>query len=345
MHKTSAVKEGTSVLKIIKAKWILPISSEPIKDACVVIAGNTIKNIVLENQLENLIDFHQYEIEDYGEAIILPGFINLHTHLENTSLRGLAQKSTFLAWLAKLMNATAQWSVKERTESAESGVNESISKGTTLVVDISYNGASVVPLAQSGLRSIVGLEIFGINESAADQQWAEWLERYNNLVRDPVVKTAREEELLTLTVSPHAPYTVSPALWSKAMAWSKEERLPLLAHLAESKAEADWFETNDEDLKNFLIFAFSKKVTDFAQLYEAHTDWKSKNSSPIEHLYKYGLLTDNLLAAHGVQLSDRDIDLLKEHKVSIAHCQIATLFFNADERHWRNCLKIIYEWA
>ncbi len=315
-----SVKDNDSLLTVLKAKWILPMSSEPMKQACILVSGKKIENVVPANELTQFIAGREYALHDYGEAIILPGFINLHTHLEHTNLRGLAQESAFLEWLAKLMEATANWSIADRMNSARSGAKESILAGTTLVVDFSYNGASVIPLADLGLRAIIGLETFGIDESTVEDQWQQWLERRNSILSNSVVKTALQEERMAITVSPHAPYTVCPALWQKAKIWSKDNNLPLLTHLSESREELNWFKSEDKDLREFLIYGFGKRTANFAQLYETNTAWKSLNQSPVEHLHKHGLLTDNLLAAHCVQIDEFDINLLKTSGVSIAHC-------------------------
>ncbi len=307
-------------LTVLKARWILPMSSPPLQHRSIIISGNTIENIVPEDQLSQFIAGREYILHDHGNAIILPGFINLHTHLEHTSLRALAKESAFFDWLPRLMEITAGWSTENRVNSAISGVKESIAAGTTFVVDFSYNGASIMPLAQLGMRAVIGLETFGVDESAAEQRWQHWLEHRNTFMAKPSVQTALQQQRIAITVAPHAPYTVCPALWRKAKIWSKEHNLPLLTHLAESKEEFKWFHSEDTDLKQFLIYAFSKRIPNFAEVYETDTAWKGSNHSPVEHLHKHGLLADNLLAAHCVQINDFDIDLLKIANVSIAHC-------------------------
>ena len=309
------------MLKVITAAWVMPISRPPLENACVIINEDRIEAICQQDHLEQVLAGKPHSQNDYGEAVVLPGFINLHTHLEHTKLRKLASKETeFLEWLPKLMESTANWSVDQRQESAREGIKESIVAGTTLVVDFSYNGASLIPLAQSGLRAIVGLEIFGVDKTAIDTVWAAWLEKYQALLRNDAVRDAIENRRLIVTVAPHAPYTVLPALWERAKEWSKEQGFTLLTHLCESKNEYNWFCSDDGSLKDFLIYAFSKRMPLFKQHYNELMSWKSITKTSVEHLDKYGLLTDNTLAAHCVQVTDNDINLLKNRGVAVAHC-------------------------
>ncbi len=307
-------------LLVLKADWILPVTSGPVNDACILIRGNKIEKIAYANSLPKILENKECHIYDYGKALIMPGLINLHTHLEHTDLRALAVESDFLDWLPGLMSATAKWSFEDRARCAQMGINEIISAGTTLVVDCSYNGASVKVLAESGLRAIVGLETFGVDESSAKKQWQQWLQNRDMLIRDKAVAKAFQNQLLNIVAAPHSTYTVCPALWREAYKWSKENDSILLTHLAESGAEYNWFKNEDEGLKRFLIGAFSRIDPDFALNYERVVRWKNSPSSPVEHLHKIGILTDKLLAAHVVQVDDNNIEILKQTNVAIAHC-------------------------
>lgn len=313
-------QSGNARFRVLKAEWLFPMASKPVQNGGIVISGNKIERVMHASELLQFVESNECNIRDYGKAVILPGFINLHTHLEHTHLKYLAQECDFLDWLYKLMEATAGWKTNERSDSAREGIQESIAAGSTFIVDTSYNGASAIPLAESGLRAIIGLEIFGLDESIAETQWQEWLERYHTLLDENAVSKAKQEGRLSLTASPHAPYTVCPALWKKARDWSIKNNLPILAHLGESQAEIDWFKGSGEALKEFLIYAFSKRMPQFAQFYESLIGWKKPNISPVKHLHDYDLLSSNLIAAHAVQIDDKDIDHLKTDKVSLAHC-------------------------
>ncbi len=312
--------DSDSIILILKAAWVLPMDTVAMPNACILIKGKHIEGVVAEGGLGKALNGRRHLAYDYGQAIILPGLINLHTHLEHTNLSGLAQETAFLDWLPKIMQATSKYSFDDRASAAHKGIAEIMASGTTYVVDCSYNGASLKPLAQSGLRAMIGLEIFGVNESAAKDQWQQWLSKHASFLEDETIAKAVKQERLSITAAPHAPYTVCPALWREALEWAQKNDLMLLTHLAESQAEYDWFNLQDEKMKQFLINAFSQRDPGFADLYDCQMRWKGDFLSPVAHLQKQGLLTDNLLAAHAVQVNDHDIALLKLANVSVAHC-------------------------
>jgi len=307
-------------IKILEAAWILPITAPPIKNAGVLIAGAHIEAIAKSEKLPAILAGKNCVRHNYGQAIIVPGFINLHTHLEYTILQSLSVEGGLLAWLPRLMDVTAGWSQRDRLDSIQQGIKEVIAAGTTFIVDNSYDGASVRAIAQAGLRGLVGLELFGVDQSLSDRQWQRWQERLEKELEDQVVKQARKERRLDITVAPHAPYTVCPALWQQAQQWAKVNDQIVLTHLAESAAEKKWFDAAECELTQFLIEAFGRIDPDFGNSYKEKLIWKEGSKSPVEHLHKHGLLENNLLAAHAVHVNDQDIDLLKANTVAIAHC-------------------------
>ncbi len=318
-------------VKILEAAWILPGTGPPIENGSIVIAGNRIEKVGKKEECgwkraEERLEFHPTPTDanvvrhDFGRAIIVPGFINLHTHLEYTGLQSLPVQEGLFAWLPRLIEATAQWPDKDRLHSAQQGIREVIAAGTTFVVDNSYNGASAMAIARAGLRGLIGLEIFGVDQSLSDVQWQRWQKRHEDLHTDQDVVEATRQGRLAVTVAPHAPYTVCPSLWRLAQQWAQANNQIILTHLAESEAECRWFGAGDMELTQFLINAFARQDPDFARTYQEKIVWKKGNSTPVEHLYEYGLLANNLLAGHAVHISAQDMALLSAKNVAIAHC-------------------------
>jgi len=305
---------------ILEAAWILPVTSHPLKNAGILIADNRIETIITNGQAQEIISGNDCIRHNYGQAILVPGFINLHSHLEYTSLQSLSAEGGLFAWLARLMQSSAGWSEDDRIHSIQQGIKEIISAGTTFIVDNSYSGASASAIARSGLRGLIGLELFGVDQSLSDKHWLNWQQRLELVLADRCVEQAHKEGRLDITVAPHAPYTVCPPLWRKAQHWAKNNNKIVLTHLAESVAECQWFGTANGDLERFLIGAFSKTDADFSRLHKEKLAWNKGSCSPVMHLYNHGLLEKNLLAGHAVHVGDEDIDLLREKAVAIAHC-------------------------
>ncbi|HEU4869710.1 MAG TPA: hypothetical protein VFT08_02515, partial [Pyrinomonadaceae bacterium] len=87
---------------IYSARWVLPVSTAAIENGAVAVEGQRIAGVGPVDQI--VAKFPKAKIESLGEAVILPGLINTHTHLELTAFRGYLEKeeNDFFAWLRKL---------------------------------------------------------------------------------------------------------------------------------------------------------------------------------------------------------------------------------------------------
>src|SRR5690606_17901215 len=101
-HFRTDQRRLTHRMKILAAEHVLPISSEPIRNGAVVIEGDGIVAVGRFDDVSRA--FPDAILEDFGEAAILPGFVNCHSHLEITAMRGLLDsvEHDFRAWLLKL---------------------------------------------------------------------------------------------------------------------------------------------------------------------------------------------------------------------------------------------------
>lgn len=319
--------------RIFFARWVLPVSSPPMPDAAVVLEGRNIVDVLYRDELgykyppeflENLAE----EPRDYGDAIVMPGLINLHTHLDYSSLHCFDVESSMFDWICNLVARSSKWSKEQWQASGAYGVREAALYGTSCVVDSSFTGLSVAALARVGLRAIVGLELFGLRDDESNAAWGQWLTKYDALRNTPesASRVAMATEKIKLTVAPHAPYTVCPSLWLKATTWSQEKGLPLLAHLSESSQECQWIKSENRRVDEYLTFVKklfnpSLATTDSGILEElGQIRWRGRGVSPVRHLKNYGLLDDNLIAAHAVHLEEGDLQLLAKQDVKIAHC-------------------------
>lgn len=319
--------------RILFARWVLPMSGPPLKDAAVIIEGNTIADLLFRDELTykyppQFLEQLPEKPHDYGDAILLPGLINLHTHLDYSALRCSDVESGMFDWICGLVERSSKWSPDQWRSSAAYGAREAALAGTTCLVDSSFSGLSVHAIAEAGLRAIVGLELFGLRDDEANAVWGQWLNRYDLLknATEPRTHAAMASNRIKLTVAPHAPYTVCPTLWLKATIWAQEKGLPLLAHLSESSAECQWIKSENKRINEYLTFVkklFNPSLpTDGEGILEelSQIRWKGRGASPTRHLKNFGLLDRNLIAAHAVHLDNEDMQLLAESKVKVAHC-------------------------
>jgi 5-methylthioadenosine/S-adenosylhomocysteine deaminase len=307
-------------IKILQASWVLPISSPPIANGVVILEQDKIKAVVGPEQFAE--QYPQLSrasaTNDHDATILLPGLINLHTHLDYSNLYLFDTDSEFFIWINKLIKSAWQWNEDDFRNSALSGARQIALSGTTCVADSSYTGNAAWALAQTGLRGVVGLELFGIDEDEAENAWQNWLTKYKNFLANACAKLQKDiaEKRILITCAPHTPYTVCPSLWQKALAWTQANGATLLAHIAESQEECQWIAKGNHKVDAFLASVLPKGQAEKVE----KQSWRHQGLTPVAHLYKHGLLSENTLAAHMVHATDADLSLVAQQKTKVAHC-------------------------
>src|SRR5437660_8303203 len=285
---------------IYAARWVLPLISPAIDDGAVAIDGSTIVGVGARAAIVSR--FSNSPVNDFGQAAILPGLINVHSHLELTVMRGFLEReeSDFFAWLKKLTGARVAMTSEDLIVSATCGVIEAARAGVTCVGDSSSSGAQTMQaLRRIGLRGIVYQESFGPDPKRASENVAQ--------LCDQIGETREyENDLVRVGVSPHAPYTVSAPQLGMISRLAIDEKLPLMMHGAESQAEK-------------LLLLEGRGA--FAEgLKKRGIDWKAPRISTIAYLQRQGVLETKPLLAHCINVDETDLDLIKQSGAAIAHC-------------------------
>jgi cytosine/adenosine deaminase-related metal-dependent hydrolase len=247
--------------------------------------------------------FPDFQVEDCGEALILPGLVNTHTHLELTALRGYLEneENDFFAWLRKLTLARLEKMTPDDVRvSATWGACEAVRAGITCVGDASDSAMmSMLALKDVGLRGVVFQESFGPDPRLAE-------ENFEKLKAKVAELRGVETELVRAGVSPHAPYTVCGPQLESIATFASAENLPLMMHAAESQAE-DLFVR-----EGCGIFAEG--------LAKRAIEWKAPRLSTIQYLKQLGVLDARPLLAHCIRVDDADLETLRETGAKVAHC-------------------------
>lgn len=288
-------------MKIIAADYVLPISSAPIIRGAVVIDGAVIVDVGKRDGIAA--KYHSVNIDDLGAAALLPGFVNCHSHLELTSMRGALDdvEDDFRSWLLTLNEMRAGLTDVDIHTAAVNGALEGASAGVTCFGDIGRIGtAGFEALRNVGLRGIV----FQETEFSPDDRTAE--DDFKNLAAKYESMRANQTDLVRVGISPHSPYTVSSQLFELIAQYAILNRIPLTIHAAESASEIELLE---------------KGTGFFTEVYKKFgLEWHSPHCSPIEYLTRLGVLSAQPLLAHCVHASDGDIARIAAHGAKIAHC-------------------------
>src|SRR5215203_2205879 len=217
---------------IYSARWVVPVSAAPIENGAVAVEGERIAGVGPHAEIVER--FPEFRVESFGEAIIIPGLVNTHTHLELTALRGYLEneETDFFAWLRKLTFARLQLLTPDDIRvSATWGACEAVRAGITCVADASDSAVmSMAALREVGLRGVVYQESFGPDARLAEENFEKLKTKVEEL-------RAVESDLVRAGVSPHAPYTVCGPQLELIAELAEAQRLPLMMHAAESEAE------------------------------------------------------------------------------------------------------------
>jgi 5-methylthioadenosine/S-adenosylhomocysteine deaminase len=287
--------------KLYYARRVMPMASAPIENGAVAVQDSRIVGVGERDSLAS--KFPEASIEDFGEAAILPGFVNAHSHLELTAMRGFLEpeEGDFPAWLKKLTLARLERMTPDDLYiSAMCGVVEAARAGVTCVGDASdAASASMRALLDVGLRGIVYQEAFGPDPSDAREKF--------ELLRGKVSKLRElESGRVRVGVSPHAPYTVSATQLELIAEYALDEDLPVMMHAAESEAEAQLM------LEGRGPFAEGLK--------RRGIEWLAPRISSIQYLARHGVLRARPLLAHCIRVDEADLRTLKEFDARVAHC-------------------------
>lgn len=281
----------------LAARWVLPVSAPPLAHGAVLVEAGRI--VAVGPAADVSVPANGRSI-DLGDAALLPGLVNTHAHPELTGLRGLLEDLSFPDWIATLMRTRAAPDVSDLA--ARWGSIEAIAAGITTVGATETSGAAADALTEAGLRGVVFVEVFGPDERQAP-------ESMRSLRATVETLRARAGDRVAVGVSPHAPFSVSDALFREAAAYARSESLPLAVHTAESVAEEDWV------VRGEGVFAERLGARGIAPPPPAR--------STIERLARTGVLDTGPLLIHCVRIDAQDIASIARAGATIAHCPIA----------------------
>lgn len=259
---------------------------EIIKNGSILIEKNCIKEI-----RPGKIEMPDAEYFDAEGMIVMPGFVNTHTHVPMTMLRGYADDLPLHTWLNDhIFPAEARMVTPENVVMATRlAFIEMIKSGTTCFNDMYFFEDIIAAEARkAGLRAVIG-------ESLIDFPTPSFHTLDEGIARcESLVQQWYGHELIHPTVCAHSPYTCSKQTLRKAKDITEKYNIPLHIHVAETRQEVEDITTRT-------------------------------GLSPAAYLYSIGLLDRNVIAAHSVWLNPNDIELYARTGTSIAHCPKSNL--------------------
>jgi aminodeoxyfutalosine deaminase len=289
---------------ILRARAVLPIVGPPIADGAVVVSGNQIKAVGRWRELRSNLS---RQVVDLGDAILMPGLVNAHCHLDYTLMAGqFTPPKQFTDWLKLITSTKAGWDVSEYSASWLAGARMLVQSGTTTVGDIEAVPELLPAVWEATpLRVFSFLEMIGITTRRPPEL----------VLRETLEKMAAlDHPRCAIGLSPHAPYSTVPQLLKSAAKVAEQNTWLVCMHVAESQTE-------------FAMFADAKGEM-FEWLRRSGRDMSDCGGiSPVSHLERCGVLKNNLLAIHANYLARGDAAMMAKRKVSVVHCPRSHAYF------------------
>jgi 5-methylthioadenosine/S-adenosylhomocysteine deaminase len=258
-----------------------------IADGIIGVQGDTLAFVGTASELrpQAMKGFMGAQAIDAKGALVLPGFINGHTHVPMTLLRGLHDDVTLDDWLRKYIfpaeakNVTEDF-VRWGTRLAAA---EQIRSGVTTFADMYYFEDAVAEETKAaGMRGVLGETFldFPAPDNKTNPAMLEYTEKF--------LKRWQGDPLVHAAVAPHSIYTCSQKTLQDSAALARKYRAPILIHVAEMKKELD-------------------------------DSLKQNSLTPVQYLDKLGILGPDVLAAHCIFVDEKDRKILADRQVGCVH--------------------------
>jgi len=307
------------------ARYIFPGDSEPVENGTVEIVDGRIAAVHPRRDSA---------AEDLGNAAIIPGLVNAHTHLEFSDLASpISPAAPFADWIRGVVQHRRERSGPVR-EIIHGGIAECSRNGTTLIGEIATDDQPALRSLPQGPRVCVFRELLGFgSENVAPQLEAaeRFLDSFSERTQSPEAAKADGSQpvgfdtspRLFAGLSPHAPYSVHPELFTKTVQLAAARKAPIAVHLAETREERRLLHSGDGPLAEML--------REFGVWRENVIDRRTR---PLDYLQRLDA-AERVLIVHGNYLDAEECEFLaKRENISLVFCPRTHSFFQHAPHPW-----------
>ena len=257
--------------------------------------------------------------EDLGDAAIIPGLVNAHTHLEFSDLtEPIGPADSFTDWIRGVV-AYRRGRQNDDTEIIRRGLQESVVAGTTCLGEIATDDDFVARITNHGPSLTMFRELLGLLPEQADSQ-IEIARRF--------LDATEFTGTLQPALSPHAPYSVHPDLLKRIVDLACERDVPVAMHLAETQDELQLLKTG---------------TGPFREMLEAFGVWRDgvlpTESRPMDALRELARAPRSLVI-HGNYLAEDELDFLAATPtMSLVYCPRTHHYFGHERHPWQQVVE------
>lgn len=309
--------------KCYKSKWIISGDGNLFEDSVMVVEEGKIQGIYKESEFDKSSCKH---FRDYGNAVITPGFINLHNHLQYTDIQKIApkgfkailkrcfsklkkkyylgdvKKNSFVYKIGELLSEYFIMSRAEKQKSFTDGMIQSILAGTTTLVQLSKETKYFEILNKFPVKTYLFFELFSDSRESSKEEFRTIQKKIDKFLKN-------KSENTFIGLAPHSICSVHKRLFKTLAKYCKKNNLLMTLRIGESQEEMDWLRHGFSDIDVLNAFTGLSKFEPYL-----------KGVSPVNYLLGLGVINKRLIASHCEFLSEDDLKLLSENNVSLAYC-------------------------
>ncbi len=274
------------------AKWILLPDGSILSNGAVVVTDDTITSIGNRSTVKRS---SKDRVVNLGRRLLLPGFINLHTHLEEGVFRGVLKEEhePFLSWTLKKEKSLKTAGAEAITSTIRLGIRESLANGITTIADTSRTGLSPAVFRDEAVRN------WTFHELHAEDDQAE-----RELMADLEKRLQQPGSGRNIGLAPYAVFSLSPTMHKKIAGLAKQNNVLWACHSAESSDELQAF---SEQLGDLYFYLTRKKEwlygkTERGSMYYAITGNLIPNNGILYHCNYVGSEELSILAAKNISI-------------------------------------------
>lgn len=286
--------------KAYSARWAL-IGTDIVENALVALENDIITFIGDSRDAD--LDISDYETTDLGDATLIPGLINAHTHTNFPNNAKLEfEKGSMIDWVRAALETRADRSEEDQIQDCETALKRMRQTGIVALAEISNDLLSLEPIANSAMPCRYFCERLGFPPELANGTLAEVAQ---TIAQASEALAANTSQQITLHSAPHAPYSTSAEL----IRGLTEHQTLTTIHIAENREEVELLRTGAGPWRERL-----------REIGRDNETWRAPGISPVEYLNQLGVLSEKLLLVHASHLSDADIHTIKRTAASVVLC-------------------------
>jgi 5-methylthioadenosine/S-adenosylhomocysteine deaminase len=269
----------------------------PVRNGAIAIEGNRIEGVGRAEDIRR--NFSQLERLDSRGCLVIPGLVNSHTHCAMTLMRGYAEGMSLMDWLNSIWKVEAKLTPQDIELGAQLGAYEALLSGTTTLNSqyfYSDEASEVHAFVKTGIRAVVGHGFFERTRETGLKLTERMARRWHGA----------DGGRIRISVNPHAPYSTGPDTYVEAVQLARKlngelgdkGRVIVHTHVAEAADEVKQVE------ENFNVDA---------------------SGGIVKYLDGLGVLSDLMVAAHVIHLSDDEVEILGAKGVAVALSPVSNL--------------------